>query len=121
MPWQEWSPMDLRMRFVTEWQSGCWTMTELCADYRISRKTGYKWVERYDGERPSWPARCVAATPSQSAGDRPERGRGAGRVAQRHPRWGAAKLLAVAARRRSPRAPGRADRRCAICSRRADW
>ena len=34
--------MDLRMRFVTEWQSGWWTMTELCADYQISRKTGYK-------------------------------------------------------------------------------
>jgi hypothetical protein len=48
MPWQERAPMDLRMHFVTEWQSGCWTMTELCADYRISRKTGYKWVGRYE-------------------------------------------------------------------------
>lgn len=48
MPWQERSPMDLRMQFVREWQSGCWTMTELCADYQISRKTGYKWIDRYE-------------------------------------------------------------------------
>lgn len=40
MPWQELSPVDLRMQFVTDWQSGCWTMSELCADYRVSRKTG---------------------------------------------------------------------------------
>ena len=48
MPWQELSPVNLRMRFVTDWERDCWTMTELCADYQISRKTGYKWVERYE-------------------------------------------------------------------------
>ena len=31
MPWQERSPMDLRMQFVTDWQTGCYTMSELCA------------------------------------------------------------------------------------------
>lgn len=52
MPWQEQSPMELRMRFVTELQSGLFTMTELCAQYAISRKTGYKWVERYAAQGP---------------------------------------------------------------------
>ena len=52
MPWQELSPMNLRMQFITDWQSGCWTMTELCTDYRISRKTGYKWIARYDASGP---------------------------------------------------------------------
>ena len=44
--------MNLRMHFVTDWQSDCWTMTELCADYQISRKTGYKWVERFETAGP---------------------------------------------------------------------
>jgi len=52
MPWQELSPVNLRMHFVTEWQRGCWTMTELCADYQISRKTGYKWVDRFEVSGP---------------------------------------------------------------------
>ena len=52
MPWQERSPMNLRMQFVTDWQSGCWTMTELCADYQISRKTGYKWIGRFEANGP---------------------------------------------------------------------
>jgi putative transposase len=51
MPWQECSPMELRKQFVIEFRSGLFTMTELCAQYVISRKTGYKWVARaeHDG------------------------------------------------------------------------
>jgi len=39
--------MDERMRFVGDHLSELWTMTELCDRYEISRKTGYKWLERY--------------------------------------------------------------------------
>jgi putative transposase len=99
MPWQELSPMDLRMRFVTEWQAGCWTMTELCADYGISRKTGYKWVGRYETGGPRGlhdlsrrPHHSPTATAAEVV---------AALVAlrTRHPHWGAKKLLAVAAQR----------------------
>lgn len=48
MPWQEQLPMDLRKQFVTELQRERFTMTELCAQYGISRKTGYKWARRYE-------------------------------------------------------------------------
>ncbi len=47
MPWRESCAMDERVRFVGESQSGEWTLTELCERYGISRKTGYKWLERY--------------------------------------------------------------------------
>lgn len=50
MPWQEQSPMDLRMRFITELRSGLFTMSELCAQYSISRPTGYKWAGRYTAD-----------------------------------------------------------------------
>jgi putative transposase len=50
MPWQEQSPMDLRMRFLTELRRELFSMTELCQAYGISRKTGYKWAARYETE-----------------------------------------------------------------------
>jgi len=39
--------MDERVRFIADAQSGLWSMTELCELYSISRKSGYKWLERY--------------------------------------------------------------------------
>ncbi|NNG02857.1 MAG: helix-turn-helix domain containing protein, partial [Inquilinus sp.] len=39
--------MDQRLAFVTEYLRGEVPMTQLCERYEISRKTGYKWVERF--------------------------------------------------------------------------
>jgi putative transposase len=39
--------MDERVKFIADQLTGSWTMTELCELYEISRKTGYKWVDRY--------------------------------------------------------------------------
>ena len=99
MPWQERSPMDLRMRFVTDWQSGCWTMTELCADYQVSRKTGYKWADRYERSGPRGlhdRSRRPHASPLATDPALVDR---LVALRRRHPRWGAKKLLVVAARR----------------------
>lgn len=49
MPWSETNRMEQRARFVLEAQQGRFTMTELCDRYGVSRKTGYKWIERYAG------------------------------------------------------------------------
>jgi putative transposase len=40
--------MDQRVAFIADWLREEWTMTELAERYGISRKTGYKWVARYD-------------------------------------------------------------------------
>ena len=37
-----------RFRFIEEWNSEDWTMAELCRFLGVTRKTGYKWVERYE-------------------------------------------------------------------------
>jgi putative transposase len=98
MPWQELSPVDLRMQFVNEWQSGCWTMTELCADYQISRKTGYKWIDRYEASGPRGlhdQSRRPHLSPQATD---PGLIEALMAVRKRHPRWGAPKLLTVAAR-----------------------
>jgi putative transposase len=52
MPWRESCAMDQRVSFIADQRSGMWTMTELCERYEISRKTGYKWLDRYQLEGP---------------------------------------------------------------------
>jgi putative transposase len=46
MPWKECHVMDERLRFVARLLEGE-KMTPLCAEFGISRKTGYKIFERY--------------------------------------------------------------------------
>ena len=53
MPWRERSPMDERVQFISDYQRQLWTMTELCDRYNVSRKTGYKWLARYDADGPA--------------------------------------------------------------------
>ena len=48
MPWKERSVMDERMRFIVRLKDGE-SMASLCREFGISRKTGYKILERYEG------------------------------------------------------------------------
>lgn len=50
MAWQETDPVNERVKFIAAQQSGLYTMSEVCARFGISRKTGYKWVGRYVAE-----------------------------------------------------------------------
>ena len=42
--------MDQRVAFIADWLRNESTMTELADRYGISRKTGYKWVGRYEAD-----------------------------------------------------------------------
>jgi putative transposase len=53
MPWRETSPMDQRTQFIAEHLRNTLTITELCELYDISRKTGYKWIDRYLRQGPA--------------------------------------------------------------------
>ena len=46
MPWKECSVMDERLRFVARLLEGD-SMSEMCREFGISRKTGYKIFDRY--------------------------------------------------------------------------
>ena len=50
MPWQNVTPMEEINRFVVLTHSGRFTVTDLCEQFGISRKTGYKHLERYAAE-----------------------------------------------------------------------
>ncbi|HSD52138.1 MAG TPA: IS481 family transposase [Candidatus Methylomirabilis sp.] len=80
------------------------SMTELCELYGVSRKTGYKWLDRYlrDGpagleERSRRPGSSPHQTPQHVVTALIE-------ARQRHPSWGAKKLLSLLAVRH-PRWP----------------
>jgi len=47
MPWLETRVMDQRMQFIVYYQRQEQCMAELCRQYGISRKTGYKWLGRW--------------------------------------------------------------------------
>ena len=70
MPWKRTDPMEGRMRLVMEVESEVFQMSELCERYGVSRKTGYKWLERYRKEgvaglqdRSRAPLHCPHRTP----------------------------------------------------------
>ncbi len=50
MPWKETCCLDERIRFVGVVQSGSMAISEACRCFGISRKTGYKWLERFEQE-----------------------------------------------------------------------
>jgi putative transposase len=98
MPWREMSPMEARLAFIREFETELFTMTDLAAQYGISRKTGYKWLDRYEAEgAPGLLDRSRRPHHSPQATD-PELVEALLAHRRRHPRWGAKKLLAVAAR-----------------------
>lgn len=47
MSWQETCVMEQRIQFVMDVLDGTYSMSECCQSYGISRKTGYKWLLRY--------------------------------------------------------------------------
>lgn len=94
MPWAETEPMKERLRFVADVERGLYSMTEVCARYGISRRTGYKWLDRYEAAGPAGlregsraphvcPHRLEATVEAAIVEAR-----------RQHPSWGPRKLLA---------------------------
>ena len=94
MPWMETSPVEQRERFIRDHRLALYTMAELCARYGISRKTGYKWLDRFEDagrqglrDRSRAPHRC----PHRITGEVAALICAARR---QHPSWGPVKLVA---------------------------
>ena len=47
MPWRDSSPMDLKTQFVADYLRQMLSISELSRQYNVSRKTAYKWIDRY--------------------------------------------------------------------------
>jgi transposase InsO family protein len=87
--------MDQRVAFIADWLRDEWTMTELAERYGISRKTAYKWAERYETD----PAAGLAdrsRVPKTFGRAMAEPVRAAILALRRvHPHWGPKKLRAI--------------------------
>ena len=53
MPWKEASPMDQRTQLIADYLRETLSITELCEVYGVTRKTGYKWIDRYLRQGPA--------------------------------------------------------------------
>jgi transposase InsO family protein len=100
--------MDQRTQFIADFLRDTLTITELCDLYGVSRKTGYKWIDRYLRQGPAGltersrrPWHSPNTTP-------PEIVEAFLEVRRRHPSWGGKKILTVV-HKRHPRwaLPGR--------------
>jgi len=93
MPWKESTQVQARVRFIQDWLAGDYeSIAALCVAHGVSRKTGYKWLERFKGggltslaDRPkrwrSHPHTTPATMVEQIVAAR-----------KRHPSWGPKKL-----------------------------
>jgi putative transposase len=87
--------MDQKTQFIADYLRRTLSITELCELYSVSRKTGYKWIERYLTSGPSGledrsrkPCSSPHQTPQHIVDAFIE-------LRCRHPSWGAKKLLSI--------------------------
>jgi transposase InsO family protein len=76
MPWKETSALDIKREMVTDWMTREYSIVELSEVYRVSRKTIYKWLSRFQfsglsglEERARVPLHHPNATPVEIAGE----------------------------------------------------
>src|SRR5271169_2925940 len=95
MPWKETTPVAERMQSLVDYRSGLFTVSFLAERHGVSRKTLYKWIERFEEEgvagledqvrRPHW-------HPNQTAGDVES---AITEFRRKHPDWGPKKIVHV--------------------------
>lgn len=95
MPWSQTSPMDQRTQFIADYLRELLGVTELCDLYGVSRKTAYKWIDRYLRQGPAG-IEERSRRPHNSPNQTPEEiVRAILEARQRHPSWGGKKLLTL--------------------------
>ena len=93
MPWSVSTPMSQKREFIDDVVRDLYSMSELCERYGISRKTGYKWLDRYGAggfdalpDRSRRPHHCPHAMSEEMS-------KLLLAARRAHPSWGARKLL----------------------------
>lgn len=100
MPWARTDWMSERLKFIATYLEYEVSFTDLCHDFGISRKTGYKWVRRYEAEGAS-----ALSERSRAPHDHPnavaeDLVHAIVALRRKHPRWGPRKLRVVLGRKR---------------------
>lgn len=102
MPWTRTDSMSERLKFVATYLEYDLCFSDLCRDFGVSRKTGYKWIRRYEAGGPSaLEDRSCAPRDHPNAVD-DELIEAIVTLRRKHPRWGPRKLKVVLARTWAP-------------------
>ena len=92
MTWKETTKMEQKIEFINEWNSGNYSITELCRQFEISRPTAYKYIKRFKQEGLNGlneRSRTHKGHPDKIA---EEIEAGIIKHRKKHPRWGAEKI-----------------------------
>lgn len=102
MAWKGVTVKEQRENFIRDFRLNYYSVTELAQRFSVSRKTAYKWIERWEEkgkagleEQSRRPHSCPWQTGNEIAEELVE-------LRRRHPRWGPKKLLELA-RRKHPK------------------
>lgn len=95
MPWKDTTVLDDRMKFVALCLDKELSMTELCRVFGISRKTGYKLLQRYKTFGPAGLEDIARAPHSHPNAVSEQVQQSILSMKAAHPTWGPRKLLAV--------------------------
>ncbi len=98
MGWRETCAMDERMRFVLAVEREEEPMAALCRRFAVSRRIGYKWLERYREEGPAGLFDRSRAPLHHRQEVSPETAERCLAVRRLHPTWGPLKVRALLAR-----------------------
>jgi putative transposase len=98
MSWRKTDVMSERVKFIAAYLDGEASFTELCVDFGISRKTGYKWVERYEAGGINSMHDLSRAPKNHPHAVRDDVVDLIVAARKKHPRWGPRKLLVIIAR-----------------------
>jgi transposase len=91
--------MDQKTKFIADHLRGTFSISELCTTYGITRKTGYKWIDRYLHDGPGGledQSRKPYTAPNRTSQHIVD---ALINVRAHHPTWGAGKLLAFIEKR----------------------
>ena len=97
MPWKDVSLMDVRWAFVEACRVRGRTVTAVCEQFGISRKTGYKWLDRYAEAGRGGLADASRRPHTHPTATDPALVALLCAARRQHPTWSARKLLAVLA------------------------
>ena len=94
MPWKEIKPMDQKIKMISDWCERDDNISALAQKYSLSRKTVYKWVNRYETEgidglkdQSRAPRHCSNKTPDNIIEELVKE-------KYKHKRWGPKKIIA---------------------------
>ena len=94
MPWKDTCSVDERVKFVSEVMRDERTFAEVCRDYGVSRRIGYKWLDRYEQGGPAALEDASRAPKSNPNAVSPAVIEVLLEARRDHPTWGPRKLIA---------------------------